>query len=82
MPAKVRIDTIDHKFNDCFQYIQKIYKDYDAFIEMIDICDYYKYYLQQPLIASSSLFKLLFCYSEKKKEIMYKKLKKQLNIKQ
>lgn len=43
---------------------------------MTELCDYYKYYLQDPIIMTPGFFKILYCYNEKKKEIIYKKIKR------
>jgi hypothetical protein len=43
------------------------------------MCEYYKYYMQEPIVATAQHFTILYCYSEKKKEIAYKKIKKLLN---
>jgi hypothetical protein len=57
----------------------KYYDSSDTIIEMAEMCEYYKYYMQDPLIVYAEHFKILYCYLEKKKEIAYKKIKKLLN---
>lgn len=47
---------------------------------MTELIEYYKYYLQEPLIMAAEHFRLLYCYAEKKKEILYRNLKKVLNL--
>lgn len=77
---KIRITTIDYKFNDEYEYFAKFYGNCDTIIEMTELIEYYKYYLQEPLIMAADHFRLLYCYAEKKKEILYRNLKKVLNL--
>lgn len=75
-----RVKTIDLKFDDSYEYMSKFYGNCDTIIEMAELCEYYRYYLEMPMIVQATHFKILFAYSERKKQVVYRRLKKVLDL--
>jgi hypothetical protein len=49
-------------------------------VELVQLCEYYKYYLPISPIMHREYYKMMAIYTEKKKEIVYRKLQKILNL--
>lgn len=75
----LRVKTIDFKYDDEYEYLTKFYRNCDRIIEMAEICEYYRYYIESPILTDHDHFNIFYVHTQKKKEILYKKLQNILN---
>lgn len=68
------------KFDDGKEHLEKYYGREESCHEIPELMEYYKYYTQDSICFNNKEFAFLAVYHEKKKAILYRQLKKQLNI--
>ena len=70
----------DVKFDDEKQCMEKFYLNSESGHEFPELLEYYKYYSQDSICFLNRDFAFLAGHHDKKKAVLYRQLKKQLNI--
>jgi len=62
------------------EHLEKRYSSSESMEELKDLFEYYKYYINNPILYPKDHFKILYNFYEKKKYLQYKRLKAVLDL--
>jgi hypothetical protein len=82
IPAQARIQLGNIKFDDEVEVMVAYSSQGESLTELGQLCEYYKYYLPVSPIMHRDFFRLMRAHAEKRKEMVYRKLQKILNLTQ